>query len=319
MGENMNRKNDIGSVKDSLRFTLYDLRSLLRFTLYTSLITAFLLLYALPVSTFAAEKLLVQNGRIHVGTTPNYVYGDSIAIEGSTVDNASAIKFIGFLTGNVIPSADTTKYAEGLRLEIDSTGPGDLLNYNVGSLRGAVMLAGGRPANSKTINSLIGGYFVAAEYGASGGTITSAMGGRFGIDKGGSATITNAYGVYIDSITGATNNYAIYAAGGAYSDGTNWYNASSREYKENIRDLTSEEALLAFNKLNPVSYNYKVHNDTTHVGFIAEDVPALVASKDRKGLSPMDIVAVLTKVIQEQEKTITELSERVQRLEKQIK
>jgi hypothetical protein len=35
------------------------------------------------------------------------------------------------------------------------------------------------------------------------------------------------------------------------------------------------------------------------VGFIAEDVPDLVSTKDRKGLSPMDIVAVLTKVVQE--------------------
>ena len=37
------------------------------------------------------------------------------------------------------------------------------------------------------------------------------------------------------------------------------------------------------------------------MGFIAEDVPDLVATKDRKGLSPMDIVAVLTKVLQEQQ------------------
>jgi len=40
------------------------------------------------------------------------------------------------------------------------------------------------------------------------------------------------------------------------------------------------------------------------VGFIAEDVPDLVATKDRKALSPMDIVAVLTRVVQEQQKTV---------------
>ncbi len=43
------------------------------------------------------------------------------------------------------------------------------------------------------------------------------------------------------------------------------------------------------------------------MGFIAEDVPELVANKDRKGLSPMDIVAVLTKVVQRQQKDIEEL------------
>jgi hypothetical protein len=36
------------------------------------------------------------------------------------------------------------------------------------------------------------------------------------------------------------------------------------------------------------------------VGFIAEDVPELIARKNRKSLSPMDIVAVLTKVVREQ-------------------
>ena len=35
-------------------------------------------------------------------------------------------------------------------------------------------------------------------------------------------------------------------------------------------------------------------------GFIAEEVPELISTKDRKGLSSMDIVAVLTKVVQEQ-------------------
>jgi hypothetical protein len=40
-------------------------------------------------------------------------------------------------------------------------------------------------------------------------------------------------------------------------------------------------------------------------------VPELVATKDRKGLAPMDIVAVLTKVVQEQQKTIEELKREV--------
>lgn len=41
-----------------------------------------------------------------------------------------------------------------------------------------------------------------------------------------------------------------------------------------------------------------------HVGFIAEDVPELVATKDRKGLSPMNSVTVVTTVIYGQQKTI---------------
>ena len=53
-----------------------------------------------------------------------------------------------------------------------------------------------------------------------------------------------------------------------------------------------------------------------HVGFIAEDVPELVATADRKGMSPMDVVAVLTKVVQEQHKIITDLQERMAKIEK---
>nr|MBC8182317.1 hypothetical protein [candidate division KSB1 bacterium] len=47
----------------------------------------------------------------------------------------------------------------------------------------------------------------------------------------------------------------------------------------------------------------------------AEDVPELVSTSDRKGLSPMDIVAVLTKVAQEQQKIIKNLAKRVEELE----
>jgi hypothetical protein len=90
-----------------------------------------------------------------------------------------------------------------------------------------------------------------------------------------------------------------------------WTDASSRDSKENIRDLTLEEALAALRELNPTMFNYKVDPEEEHVGFIAEDVPGIVANKDRDGLSPMDIVAVLTKVVQRQE-------ERIARLEAQL-
>jgi hypothetical protein len=52
------------------------------------------------------------------------------------------------------------------------------------------------------------------------------------------------------------------------------------------------------------------------VGFIAEDVPELVAMNGRSTLGTVDIVAVLTKVVKEQQKTISELKEKVEKLEK---
>ena len=85
-----------------------------------------------------------------------------------------------------------------------------------------------------------------------------------------------------------------------------WTNASSRELKDNIETLSSEDANKTLAGLSPVRYVYKNSPDEEYVGFIAEDVPDLVASNDRKSLSPMDIVAVLTTVTKEQAAKMTE-------------
>jgi len=103
---------------------------------------------------------------------------------------------------------------------------------------------------------------------------------------------------------------------GAYvSAGGVWTNASSRAYKQDIKTLTGDEAVETLAALRPVHFSYKVDPKESHVGFIAEDAPDLVASKDRKGMSAMDVVAVLTKVVQDQQKTIAELSRKVAALE----
>jgi len=106
------------------------------------------------------------------------------------------------------------------------------------------------------------------------------------------------------------------ASGAHVTSGGVWTDASSREYKENIRALSSAEALAALSELEPSRFNYKADPGEEQVGFIAEDVPALVATKDRKGLSPMDIVAVLAKVVQEQQKTLAQLQEEVNALKR---
>ncbi|MGV0025312.1 tail fiber domain-containing protein [Phormidesmis priestleyi] len=93
---------------------------------------------------------------------------------------------------------------------------------------------------------------------------------------------------------------------------------SSRELKQNIVELSTEDATLALKDLNPVRFSYKTDtNDTLHVGFIAEEVPDLLASLDRKSVGPLDVVAVLTKVVQEQQTTIATLTERIKCLEDQ--
>jgi hypothetical protein len=91
---------------------------------------------------------------------------------------------------------------------------------------------------------------------------------------------------------------AILSAAGA------WQNGSSREIKQDIEALGSEEARATLIALAPIKYASKIEPTERHVGFVAEDVPDLVASPDRKTLGSMDIVAVLTRVMQDQQKTI---------------
>lgn len=110
----------------------------------------------------------------------------------------------------------------------------------------------------------------------------------------------------------ARPEYPIELPSGAHvSAGGVWTNSSSRDRKENIASLTVEEALAALAELEPVEYNYKTETEEKYLGFIAEDVPDLVATEDRKSLSTMDIVAVLTRVVQEQQQRIDELEARL--------
>lgn len=96
------------------------------------------------------------------------------------------------------------------------------------------------------------------------------------------------------------------ASGARCTSGGVWTNASSRELKQDIEPLTSEQAQAAVQALQPVGYRYKSDPDERHVGFIAEDVPDIVATNDRQGLATMDLVAVLTKVVQDQNRVLNE-------------
>ena len=100
-------------------------------------------------------------------------------------------------------------------------------------------------------------------------------------------------------------SYPLHMGSGAHvTTGGVWTDASSRDYKENIKNLSTKKAFNTLKKLQPVTYNYKKEKENNYVGFIAEDVPELIAQKDRKSLSPMNVVGVLTKVVQEQQKEI---------------
>jgi len=101
----------------------------------------------------------------------------------------------------------------------------------------------------------------------------------------------------------------LHVAGNAFVTGTLEI-GSSRAIKDGIKDVTLEEAQETLAALKPVHFKYK--NETEQqLGFIAEDVPDLVATDSRKSLVPMDFVAVLTKVVQQHDTRVQELEKAV--------
>ena len=56
--------------------------------------------------------------------------------------------------------------------------------------------------------------------------------------------------------------------------------------------------------MNKIEYHYTWNQRQGQSDLLVPYVPDLVATKDRKGLSAMDIVAVLTKVVREQKETV---------------
>lgn len=91
--------------------------------------------------------------------------------------------------------------------------------------------------------------------------------------------------------------------------------SSSRALKENIERLDHREATAALMAMEPVKYDYIDEPAwRPNLGFIAEDMPELLRSHDRKTISFFEAIPVMTRVIQEHEKTIARLEARIDQL-----
>lgn len=113
--------------------------------------------------------------------------------------------------------------------------------------------------------------------------------------------------------------HPLHFGNGAYlSLGGIWVDGSSRDYKENIAPLDPDRAVAALKELSPVQYNYKNSPGERHAGFVAEKVPDLVADRSRQELTPMDFVAVLTRVIQNQQQEIEDQDKKLNQLKQEI-
>lgn len=87
---------------------------------------------------------------------------------------------------------------------------------------------------------------------------------------------------------------------------------SSQTIKENIVDFDSQEAAELLQALRPVKFTYRTDkNKHIQAGFLAEEVPPLVASVDHRAIRLMEIIAILTQNVKKHEQTITALSQKV--------
>jgi len=88
--------------------------------------------------------------------------------------------------------------------------------------------------------------------------------------------------------------------------------SSSQELKQDISPLSLDESQIILEDLEPVKFAFK--NDPSkreNIGFIAEEVPDVIASKDHKQVRYMEIISALTKVVKEQQKEIENLKEHI--------
>ncbi|WP_413173192.1 DUF6519 domain-containing protein [Anabaena azotica] len=112
------------------------------------------------------------------------------------------------------------------------------------------------------------------------------------LTTGGNVTIGN---------TLPASDAKLYVAGNLRINGR-IFQDSSRELKENITDLSSQEVTEILRTIKPIKFNYKNSVDKDiHAGFLSENVPSLLTSPDNTAISPVDIVAVLTKAVKDQD------------------
>jgi hypothetical protein len=97
-----------------------------------------------------------------------------------------------------------------------------------------------------------------------------------------------------------------------------WYNpdGSARLWRHGRGDLLTVTSLgnVGIGTPDPATKLKEDASHQQHQGFVAEELPATVATPDRQGFSPLAIIAVLTKVVQRQQQQIMGLQEEIVRI-----
>ena len=248
------------------------LSSLLSFapgTLFSFLCIIFMAL-VIPISAYSADKLIVEDasgnqkftarddGSVMLNT--NSFDGPSWAkLYGAADNNLVGIAFDSFGNDSGMGCGGNFRFARGSQASKAAVQNGDRVGFFAFSgYDGATFL------NTAALTAKIDGPVSAGNVPTKFVFETNTT----GYPRPERMVISSSGNVGIGT---STPSHALHMGSGAYvSTGGVWTDASSREYKENIKDLTTKEAIGALEGLNPVKYNYKTHKEDKHVGFIGE-------------------------------------------------
>lgn len=157
------------------------------------------------------------------------------------------------------------------------------------------------------------------------GELTLRLGNKLGIGTDTPQVLLHAVGRNRIRLDGGAGHTLDLRSDGAALDmqGDNeiWINGNRRPVKipnlqqpfspdltENISGFTIEEAIEALDDLKPISFNWKDDEEkTTCLGFDAEDAPEIATASDKTSIVPTHILAILSKVVQEQQRQINSM------------
>lgn len=98
----------------------------------------------------------------------------------------------------------------------------------------------------------------------------------------------------------------------------NLVQGSSRAWKEETQELSGAEARAVLDRLQPQVFRFKEdRSHRRHMGFIAEEMPDDLTTPEKEGFNPTAIIAVLTRVVKEQQRALETLNREVRLLRRQ--
>jgi hypothetical protein len=270
-----------------------------------------------PASVGGPSLSIASDGTVSMGNThiDDLLVGIVLVNGGIVVNQDMNVRGTATINGLVVQMASVTG------MEVDN---GNITNMTAGELvvqNGASVTGGLQVDNGNTTNMTAGELVVQHGASVTGGMQVDALlvqqtatlpdavvdgnlgvAGNIGVDGGivvqQDAVVDGGIEVQQDALVGGN----LVVTGDIAA--ANLLFSLSGEIKDNIIDLSNQEALDVLEHLSPVKFNYK-----------ADDAKKAVASSDGKGISLTDIVSVLTRVVREQQKTINALSEKCHSLE----